>query len=177
MISVRTQKIFVIFTLFTILFSTVFIMAPSITMAQNSQPALAHDNDAPDFETQDLNGTTITLHSFKGQKPVLLYFWASWCPYCMAVRPAVINLRNEIDPKDLEIIAVNAGGGDSLAKVKRFQEVHPAPYTVVYDGDSKVVQRAYSVTGIPHFVLIDKNGSVKYRGSGLPPDPMALLKK
>jgi len=177
MISVRTEKICVIFTIFTILFSTAFLMAPSIIMAQNSQPAAARDNDAPDFEAQDLNGNTITLHSFKGQRPVLLYFWASWCPYCMAVRPAVINLRNEIDTKDLEIISVNAGGGDSLAKVKRFQEVHPAPYTTVYDGDSKVVQRAYNVTGIPHFVLIDKNGSVKYRGSGLPPDLKGLIKQ
>jgi cytochrome c biogenesis protein CcmG, thiol:disulfide interchange protein DsbE len=172
---ISAKQVCVFFTLFAILFSTPFIMAPPPAMAQDSKTAVAQDNAAPDFELQDLNGTSVPLHSFKGQKPVLLYFWASWCPYCMAVRPAVINLRNGVDGKDLEILAINVGGGDSLAKVKKFQEVHPAPYTTVYDGDGKAV-RAYRVQGIPHFVLIDKNGSVKYRGSELPPDPMGLLK-
>jgi len=59
------------------------------------------------------------------------------------------------------------GRGDSLARVKKFQEVHPAPYTVVYDGEGKAV-RAYHVQGIPHFILVDKNGLVKYSGSELP---------
>ena len=165
MISVK--QIGMLFTLFAMLFSTAFLVAPSTVMAQDSKTAVSQDNAAPDFELQDLNGSDVALHSFKGQKPVLLYFWASWCPYCMAVRPAVINLRNETDPKDLEIIAVNVGRGDSLARVKKFQEVHPAPYTVVYDGEGKAV-RAYHVQGIPHFILVDKNGLVKYSGSELP---------
>jgi len=165
MISVK--QICALLTLPAVLFSTAFIMAPPMLLAQDNAPAVAQENPAPDFELQDLNGATVSLHSFKGQKAVLLYFWASWCPYCMAVRPKVIELRNTIDSKNLEIIAVNVGGGDSLAKAKKFQEVHPAPYTTVYDGDGKAV-RAYRVQGIPHFVYIDKDGSVKYSGSDLP---------
>ncbi len=65
--------------------------------------------------------------------------------------------------------------GDSLAKVKRFEEADPAPYTVLYDPDSKVT-RSYRVEGIPHFVLMDKSGAVKYSGNQLPSDPMRLLK-
>ena len=130
---------------------------------------------APDFDLQDLKGSHVTLGQFKGEKPVLLYFWATWCPHCLAVRPEVIQLRKATPNTDIEIIAINVGSGDSLAKVKRFEESDPAPYTVLYDPESKVT-RSYKVEGIPHFVLLDKTGAVKYQGNQLPSNPMSLLK-
>lgn len=142
------------------------------------QPALALEvsSPAPDFEVPDLNGSPVTLSKYKDQQPVLLYFWATWCPYCMAVRPAVINLRKGIAKSDLEILAINVGGGgDSLAKVKKYEEAHPAPYTILFDGEGKA-RRPYRVQGIPFFVLIDKNGIIRYRGNELPRDPMGMLK-
>ena len=93
----------------------------------------------------------------------------------MAVRPAVIELRKATAQDDIEILAINVGSGDSLAKVKRFEEADPAPYTVLYDPDSKVTH-SYRVEGIPHFVLLDKTGAIKYEGNQLPRDPMDLLK-
>jgi peroxiredoxin len=130
--------------------------------------------DAPDFSLKDLKGSTVSLSQFKGQKPVLLYFWATWCHYCQAVRPSVVSLRKATSGTDIEIIAIDVGSGDSLNKLKRFEEADPAPYTVLYDTDSKVT-RSYHVEGIPHFVLLDKTGAVKYTGNQLPSDPIKLL--
>ncbi len=141
--------------------------------APESKPAVSA---APDFELEDINGTNVTLSQFKGKKPVLLYFWATWCQYCMSARPSVIKLRKDIPQGDLEILGVNVGGGDSLAKVKRFEEAHPANFTVLFDGDNKAV-RAFQVQGIPLFVLIDKDGNVKYRGNEMPSNPLQILKK
>ncbi|MGO8946021.1 MAG: peroxiredoxin family protein [Syntrophobacteraceae bacterium] len=155
-----------------ILLITVLIGLPAVADEQKeTAPAVA----TPDFQLQDLNGTTVTLSQFKGQKPVLLYFWATWCHFCLAARPAVIELRKSVPDADLEIFAINVGSGDSLEKVKRFEDANPAPYTVLYDADTKVT-RSYRVEGIPHFVLLDKNGKVKYEGNRLPSDPMNLLK-
>lgn len=143
-------------------------------------PASAGDEDktakaaAPDFVLQDLNGSSVSLSQFKGHKPVLIYFWATWCHYCLASRPGVINLRKSVPEADIEILAIDVGSGDSLTKLKRFEESDPAPYTVLYDTDSKVT-RSYHVEGIPHFVLLDKTGAVKYTGNQLPSDPMKLL--
>jgi thioredoxin-related protein len=67
------------------------------------------------------------------------------------------------------------GEGDSLEKVKRYQEGHPASYPILYDAGSKVA-RAYRVQGIPMFVLIDKEGQIVYLGNDLPQNPMKLLK-
>lgn len=145
-------------------------------------PALAAEEDqakpnvaAPDFQLDDLNGTNVTLSQFKGQKPVLLYFFATWCPSCLAARPGVIEMRKATAEQDIAILAINVGSGDSLAKLKRFEEANPAPYTVLYDPGSKVT-RSYHVEGIPHFVLLDKTGMIKYEGNRLPSDPMKLLK-
>jgi thiol-disulfide isomerase/thioredoxin len=147
----------------------------SAAAAQEGKTGASGSTAAPDFELPDLNGSNVVLSVYKGQKPVLIYFWATWCPHCMEVRPAVINLRKEIAPGDLEVLAINVGGGDSLARVKLFEEAHPAPYTVLYDSEAKTA-RIFKVQGIPHFVLIDKNGAVKYSGNQLPSNPMALLK-
>jgi len=130
---------------------------------------------APDFELRDLNGGKVTLSQFKGQKPVLLDFWATWCDICMSVRPSLIELRKTTPEADLEIIAIDVDSGDSLARLKRFETANPAPYIVLYDADAKVT-KSYKVEGIPHFVLIDKGGAVKYEGARLPSDLMSLLK-
>jgi peroxiredoxin len=155
-----------------ILLITMLIRFPAVAAEESqTKPTVA----APDFQLQDLKGTNITLSQFRGQKPVLLYFWATWCHFCLVVRPSVIEMRKATAEADIEILAINVGSGDSLAKVKRFEEADPAPYIVLYDPDSKVT-RSYQVEGIPHFVLLDKTGAIKYQGNQLPSDPMSLLR-
>jgi peroxiredoxin len=119
---------------------------------------------APEFDLPDLNGSTVSLCKYKDSKPVLLYFWATWCPYCIAARPAVIKLRKEVPEADLEILGINVGAGDSMEKVKRFQENNPTPFPVLYDGEGKVT-RSYMVQGIPLFILVDKSGVIRYRSN------------
>jgi peroxiredoxin len=157
-----------------LLFSSLFAITILIGISTVANSESKTGTAAPDFSLKDLNGTTVTLGQFKGQKPVLLYFWATWCHYCQAARPAVIDLRKATPQADIEIIAIDVGAGDSLAKLKRFEESDPAPYTVLYDTDSKVT-RSYSIEGIPHFILVDKTGTIKYTGNQLPSDPVKLL--
>jgi len=170
--SFRTGKKFAAIFFFFILFFTAPVRL-QVVAADESKANSAFA--APDFDLQDLTGSHITLSQFKGQKPVLLYFWATWCHYCQSVRPAVIELRKATSENDIEILAINVGAGDSLARVKHFEETNPAPFTVLYDPDSKVTT-SYRVEGIPHFVLMDKNGAIKYQGNRLPSDPMSLLR-
>ena len=153
-----------------------FCKPASVSAAEEQEPAASEATAAPDFQLPDLNGTTVDFARIKGQKPVLLYFWASWCPSCMAVRPAVADLRNAVPQNDLEILAINVGVNESIEKVKRYQQAHPAPFTVLYDANSKVVNQ-YQIQGIPLFVLLDKSGAVKYRGNELPPNVMNLVKR
>lgn len=168
----RVRRRYVKICFFAIFLITVQVCLPA-GAAEESRAASAFA--APDFDLQDLNGSHVTLSQFRGQKPVLLYFWATWCPLCVAVRPAVIMLKKTFSP-DIEILAIDVDSADSLARVQRFEKADPAPYTVLYDTDSKVT-RSYHIEGVPHFVLLDKNGEVKYNGNQLPLHPMDILQK
>lgn len=160
-----------VITLFTSIVAIALIVGPSFIAGTR----IAGAETAPNFELPDLNGSKVALSTFKGKKPVLVYFWATWCPHCVAVRPEVIKLRKGTAESDLAILAVNVGGMDSLARVKKFEEANPAPLTVLYDAGGKTAH-SFGVLGIPHFILVDKNGTIKYSGNEMPPSPLALLK-
>jgi peroxiredoxin len=124
---------------------------------------------ASDFELKDLDGTTVRLSNYRDKQPVLLYFWALWCPSCRAIKPDLAKLRTKVKQEDMEILAINVGHGDSLERVVQYQKGHPSPYPVLYDSGSKVTQ-SYQVQGIPLFILISKEGRVIYRDHRLPED-------
>jgi peroxiredoxin len=124
---------------------------------------------AVDFELPNLNGSTVRLSKFRGERSVLIYFWATWCPYCLAVRPEISKLREKMGPSEMEILGINVGGTDSLERLKRYQEGHPVSWPILYDGDGKV-SKAYGVQGIPLFVLVNKEGKVVYRDNEPPSD-------
>ncbi|MDR3566827.1 MAG: TlpA disulfide reductase family protein [Syntrophobacteraceae bacterium] len=160
----KTGKNFVVSILSALLFTTLI----------SSLPARAA-GPAPGFTLQSIDGSTVSLSQFKGQKPVLLYFFATWCHFCQAMGPKVSALRKSTPESQLAIVAIDVGSGDSLEKVKRYEKDSGATYTVLYDQGSKVT-RSYGVEGIPNIVLVDKNGDIKYQGSDLPPDVLSLVK-
>jgi peroxiredoxin len=124
---------------------------------------------AKDFQLKDLNGSLVRLSDYRGKQAVLLYFWASWCPSCMAAKPQVAKLRSDVSRDRMEILGVNVGSRDTLERLLQMEKGHPTPYPVLYDDDSKV-SRAYQIQGIPVFIVVDKEGSVVYREYQLPKD-------
>ncbi len=130
---------------------------------------------AVDFELPSLDGSMVRLSTFKGQRPVLIYFWATWCPHCVAMRPDFLKLREKIGPNEMEIIGINVGGSDTLDRLKRYQDGHPVSWPILFDGEGKVM-KAYKVQGIPLVVLVNKEGNVVYRDNALPPDVRQYLR-
>ena len=129
---------------------------------------------APDFELPDLNGYTVRLSDFQDNRPVMIYFWATWCPHCVQARPSIVRLREKIEENELGILGINVGAGDSLERVKRFQKGHPVSWPVLYDKDGEV-SKAYGVQGIPLFVLLNSKGDIVYRGYEMPENPKQYL--
>lgn len=142
-----------------------------VALASFHPPEPGHP--APDFELKDLEGKTFSLSEFRDQKPVLLYFWATWCPHCVASRSRIAKIREDVPRSDLEILGINVGAGDSLERLKRFQKGHPVSWPMLYDEDEKVTE-AYQVQGIPLYVLVNKAGVIVYRSHELP-DPEKYL--
>lgn len=116
---------------------------------------------APDFTLKDLSGQKVTLSSFKGKRPVLLAFSASWCPYCRKQAPKLAALRKKYTEDELAILGVNQQ--ESRGKAAAFAEEFGAQYPTLLD-KNLAVSEFYGVQGIPYMVLIDRDGQLVTAG-------------
>jgi len=136
--------------------------------------------EAPDFTLMGLDGNELTLSELRG-KPVLLDFWASWCPPCCRELPHVQELHDEYGPKGLQIVAVSCDG--AIEDAKTAAEEMGLTFTILWqDPDSEqsaAIDEAYEITGIPRLVLIDGEGTIVADVTGYheKPDLVELLER
>lgn len=124
--------------------------------------------DRVDFHLPDAGGNVVTLGRFAGKKPVLLVFWATWCPHCNAAVPEINRLYTEPPTREkLAILALDFM--ESREKVTAFIEKRKVAYPVLLDSSGSVA-RKFQVAGIPTYILIDREGRIVFRDHNLPGD-------
>ncbi|MBI4681833.1 MAG: TlpA family protein disulfide reductase [Nitrospirae bacterium] len=119
--------------------------------------AYAEADSAPDFTLKDMAGNDVSLSSFKG-KPVLLNFWATWCPYCRKERAHLNTLYKEYRDKGLIIVSVSTDS--SVNDVKIFLKNTPADFIILSDSERKAAS-LYNIGGYPTSFLINREGIIK----------------
>jgi thiol-disulfide isomerase/thioredoxin len=132
---------------------------------KKSKPKPLGKPGAPDFTLTALDGSKVTLSSFRG-KPVVIDFWGTWCPPCRLAVPELVKLYGEFSPKGVVFLGVALNDNpDSLAK---FQKDNAVPYPILLGTDQAA--KDFKVTGIPMLVLLDKAGWTAYHETGFEPD-------
>ncbi|HEY4416398.1 MAG TPA: TlpA disulfide reductase family protein [Verrucomicrobiae bacterium] len=126
---------------------------------------------APDFTLQDLSGHPVILSSYKGQKVVLMDFWATWCGPCRMAMPGLQELADKFKDKGLEILSVNQG--EAADQVSHFITRQKYTFHVVLDQDQGVGNK-YGVQAIPTMIVIDKTGVVQWLSVGYSENDDAL---
>ena len=122
---------------------------------------LAKGDVAPDYAGETLKGVAVKLSEYQG-KAVVLSFWASWCAYCIKELPVLENLQRKASDR-LQVIAINTEVDDVYRKLVR--AMAKMELRTSYDPD-KTAASAYGVNGIPHLVIIGRDGKIQavYRG-------------
>ena len=124
---------------------------------------------AKDFTLLDMNGNKVRLFELADDKPLLLYFWASWCKPCRLITPQVSTIAEEYKDR-ITVLGINVGGVDSLKDVKKYNKRYKITYPLLIDSDNKTVE-AYSVHAIPTVILVDESGKILFRDNE-PPEKM-----
>ena len=117
---------------------------------------------APELDVEEWLGEgPASISDLKG-KPVLLVFWATWCPHCKREMPNVEERFQKYKDKGLEIIAVTRNSrGQTTDKVREYLSQNGYTFPVAIDPGG--TSRAYGVSGIPAAALVDKKGNVVFR--------------
>ena len=149
---------------FTVLITWRAYVLEGILQRQSREPALVHQ-PAPEFAVSTLDGQTVSLKDFHGQKKVVVSFWASWCGPCRLEMPELTEFykQNHNASSDFEILAVSIDEDPQAAA--RFAAANKLNFIVLLDPKQKMAE-AYQVEGIPTMFVIDKDGKITYGHMG-----------
>ncbi len=110
-----------------------FAFSPPGARALDETPA--EGNPAPPFSLTSLDGTQISASDLKGSV-VVLDFWATWCPPCVASLPRLDDLFQNLKDPSLKIFAVNEA--EDKETVRKFIDSKKLTVPVLLDSDGKV---------------------------------------
>ncbi len=111
---------------------------------------------APNFKATTLTGQNIDLESYKGKKPVVLDFFATWCPNCRRSIPNLSRLYQKYQDQ-IEVIGVNLQEQEGV--VREFVQSAAVAFPIILDPDGRVTQD-YGVIYTNYHVIIDKEGKI-----------------
>jgi thiol-disulfide isomerase/thioredoxin len=130
---------------------------------------------APVVAAQSLDGKTVDLGKYIGKTPVLLEFWATWCPNCRELMPTLLETERKYG-KRVKFIAIAVAINQSPEKVRRWLAAHPMPHDTFYDTEGQVAG-AFDAPATSYVVVLDKTGKVVYTGLGGKQDLEAAIRK
>ena len=135
---------------------------------------LAVGTKAPGVVVDDLDGKPVDLGRYVGKQPMLLEFWATWCPLCKALEPT-LKAAHERYGGTVQFVAIGVGVNETPASIRRHLADHPLPFPVLFDTRGAAV-RAYQAPTTSYIVVLDRAGKVTYTGAGAEQDIVAALR-
>ena len=125
--------------------------------AQEKKGELKAGGQSPVFKYTDINGKEVSLNDLKG-KYVYIDVWATWCGPCKAELPHLKELEKKMHGKKIVFVSISCDK-DKAAWEKMVKEKELGGVQLHNGGDQEFM-KAYLITGIPRFILLDKKGKI-----------------
>ncbi len=118
---------------------------------------------APDFTLNTLDEENLTLSEFQGQ-PVVINFWASWCPPCRDEFPELVSFE---EATGIPVLGVNVTKNERRGKedVEAFLDEYPVDFPILLDEEAAVEQQ-YRVVALPTTYVLDAKGIIVEKKTG-----------
>jgi thiol-disulfide isomerase/thioredoxin len=130
---------------------------------------------APAAKLESLDGKPVDLAQFIGKGPLLIEFWATWCPNCKELEPAMIAAQKKYAGK-VQFVGVAVSVNESMELVRLYTQKHGLAGVQLYDRKGVSID-AYDVPATSFVVVIGKNGKIAYAGLGGKQDLDAAIRK
>jgi thiol-disulfide isomerase/thioredoxin len=127
-----------------------------------ASPIRAREPFAPDFSFVTHENKVVSNASLRG-KVALLDFWGTWCPPCRASVPTLRNLQEKFTGKDFQLVSISSDGDEDVWRT--FVEAQHMDWAEYIDL-SGTVQEAFGIDSFPTYLVLDKDGVVRFRQSG-----------
>jgi len=128
-----------------------------------AHPIRAREPFAPDFSIVTLDGRTISNAALQG-KVVLLDFWGAWCFPCRESLPMLLDLRKKYAGRPFEIVGISSDTDEKLWK--DFIAANDMTWPEYLDLSGRV-QVAFQIRSYPTFIVLDKEGVIRFRDGTL----------
>lgn len=130
---------------------------------------------APAAAVETLDGKAADLSQYVGKAPVLIEFWATWCPNCKELEPTLKAVHAKYGTQ-VKFVGVSVSVNQSPERVKAYVAKHGIPGDQFFDRNGAATG-AYDVPATSYVVVLDKSGKVVYTGLGGDQDLEKAIKK
>lgn len=141
-----------IFKTMLIVFVSLFITASfTVNASETAKP----------WQLRTQNGEVISLEQY-ANKPVILHFWATWCPYCKKLQPTLVALQKKYQAQGVELISISFNEDEGALPQ---DEIHRRGYAFLTAVMGEEVARLYGVRGTPTTFFINRKNEIIWKTS------------
>jgi peroxiredoxin len=119
---------------------------------------------APNFTLNDIDGNKFSLSDYRGQV-IVIDLMATWCGPCKTEMAHLKEIFSKYDHNDVWIMSIDVDNAETVSQLREFKNEYGSDWTFATQGSS--VGTAYGVTGIPQMYIIDQDGIVAYKNTGV----------
>jgi thiol-disulfide isomerase/thioredoxin len=158
-----------------VLHAGLLTLLPVIATAQDDVIGIPVGETPAAATIEDLDGRPVDLSRWVGKQPVLIEFWATWCPVCEELLPRMETAQKKYGDR-VEFLVVAVAVNQSKNGVRRHLTRHPMPFTFLWDVNGNAT-RAFQAPATSYVVVLDASGKVVYTGIGAEQDIEAVLER
>ncbi len=141
-----------------------FVFALSAPRIHAQDMGIDVGKSPPSAIVQRLDGKKVDLSNYIGKAPVLIEFWATWCPNCRELMPALLAAEKKYSGR-VKFLAVAVNINQSPERVRKYLAAHPLPHETLWDADGNAAG-AFDAPATSYVVVLNKKGIVAYTGLG-----------
>ena len=151
------------------------LLASAPVVARGQEVGLEVGTAAPAAKVHTLDGKEADLAQYIGKTPIVMEFWAIWCPNCKELEPSLVAASKKYGDQ-VKFIGMAVSVNETPEKVKAFVEKHGLPGEQFFDTKGNA-SGAYDAPATSYVVVINKAGKVVYTGLGGKQNLEAAIKK